>query len=149
MFPIQSNVSNKNNIKGFIMKKTVLAIATTIILAPTFAMAGDHHNNTNSNSNKHESPIAYTGPIETVSVATLLADTSMFSEQDAIVDGKIVRQLKNDTFIFSDGQSEIQIELDDDIHLAQPLTADTKVRIFGEYEGGKTPEIEVDHIQVL
>ena len=125
------------------MKKAVLAIATTIILAPTFAMAGDHKDS------KHESSIAYTGPIETVSVATLLADTSMFSGQDAIVDGKIVRQLKNDTFIFSDGQSEIQIELDDDIRLAQPLTADTKVRIFGEYEGGKTPEIEVDHIQVL
>lgn len=133
------------------MKKTVLAIATTIILAPTFAMAGDHNNNNSNHANnsKYESPIAYTGPIETVSVATLLADTSMFSEQDAIVDGKIVRQLKNDTFIFSDGQREIQIELDDDIHLAKPLTADTKVRIFGEYEGGKTPEIEVDHIQVL
>ncbi|OEF93422.1 YgiW/YdeI family stress tolerance OB fold protein [Vibrio splendidus] len=129
------------------MKKTVLAIASTIILAPTFAMASDHNNN-NLNS-KHESTIAYTGPIETVSVATLLADTSMFAEQEAIVDGKIVRQLKNDTFVFSDGQSEIQIELDDDIRLAQPLTADTKVRIFGEYEGGKTPEIEVDHIQVL
>ncbi|MEO9495840.1 MAG: NirD/YgiW/YdeI family stress tolerance protein [Vibrio splendidus] len=129
------------------MKKTVLAIASTIIFAPTFAMASDH-NSGNSNS-KHESAIAYTGPIETVSVATLLADTSMFAEQEAIVDGKIVRQLKNDTFVFSDGQSEIQIELDDDIRLAQPLTADTKVRIFGEYEGGKTPEIEVDHIQVL
>ena len=125
------------------MKKTVLAIATTMILAPTFAMAGDQK------YSKHESSIAYTGPIETVSVATLLADASMFSEQDAIVDGKIVRQLKNDTFIFSDGRSEIQIELDDDIRLAQPLTADTKVRIFGEYEGGKPPEIEVDHIQVL
>ncbi|MBO7913894.1 MULTISPECIES: YgiW/YdeI family stress tolerance OB fold protein [Vibrio] len=132
------------------MKTTVLAIASTIILAPTFAMASDHHSSNNNNSNsKHESAIAYTGPIETVSVATLLADTSMFAEQEAIVDGKIVRQLKNDTFVFSDGQSEIQIELDDDIRLAQPLTADTKVRIFGEYEGGKTPEIEVDHIQVL
>ncbi|MEZ8491272.1 YgiW/YdeI family stress tolerance OB fold protein [Vibrio splendidus] len=132
------------------MKKTVLAIASTIILAPTFAMASDHHSNNSNNSNsKRESAIAYTGPIETVSVATLLADTSMFAEQEAIVDGKIVRQLKNDTFVFSDGQSEIQIELDDDIRLAQPLTADTKVRIFGEYEGGKTPEIEVDHIQVL
>ena len=106
------SVSTKNNIKEFIMKKTVLAIATTIILAPTFAMAGDHNNNNSNHTNnsKHEIPIAYTGPIETVSVATLLADTSMFSEQDAIVDGKIVRQLKNDTFIFSDGQSEIQIE---------------------------------------
>ncbi|MCF7493636.1 MULTISPECIES: YgiW/YdeI family stress tolerance OB fold protein [Vibrio] len=132
------------------MKKTVLAIASTIILAPTFAMASDHNSSNTHNSNsKHESAIAYTGPIETVSVATLLADTSMFAEQEAIVDGKIVRQLKNDTFVFSDGQSEIQIELDDDIRLAQPLTADTKVRIFGEYEGGKTPEIEVDHIQVL
>ncbi|MEL0610470.1 MULTISPECIES: YgiW/YdeI family stress tolerance OB fold protein [Vibrio] len=128
------------------MKTTVLAIATTIILAPTFAMAGDHHSNSN---NKHESAIAYTGPIETVSVASLLENTSMFSEQDTVVDGKIVRQLKSDTFIFSDGQSEIQIELDDDIRLAAPLTADTKIRIFGEYEGGKTPEIEVDHIQVL
>ncbi|MFA0521550.1 YgiW/YdeI family stress tolerance OB fold protein, partial [Vibrio sp. 10N.222.55.E8] len=75
--------------------------------------------------------------------------TRMLTEQDAIVDGKIVRQLNNDTFIFSDGQREIQIELDDDIHLLQPLTADTKVRIFGEYEGGNTPEIEVDHIQIL
>ncbi|MCF7484780.1 NirD/YgiW/YdeI family stress tolerance protein [Vibrio sp. A2-1] len=132
------------------MKKTVLAIASTIILAPTFAMASDHNSSNTHNSNsKHESAIAYTGPIETVSVATLLADTGMFAEQEAIVDGKIVRQLKNDTFVFSDGQSEIQIELDDDIRLAQPLTADTKVRIFGEYEGGKTPEIEVDHIQVL
>ncbi|MCZ4309874.1 YgiW/YdeI family stress tolerance OB fold protein [Vibrio atlanticus] len=128
------------------MKKTVLAIASTIILAPTFAMASDHHSDSN---HKHQSAIAYTGPIKTVSVATLLADTSMFAEQEAIVDGKIVRQLKNDTFVFSDGQSEIQIELDDDILLAQLLTADTKVRIFGEYEGGKTPEIEVDHIQVL
>ncbi|MFA0411961.1 hypothetical protein AB4505_27825, partial [Vibrio splendidus] len=73
------------------MKKTVLAIASTIILAPTFAMASDHH----SSNSKHESAIAYTGPIETVSVATLLADTSMFAEQEAIVDGKIVRQLKN------------------------------------------------------
>ncbi|OBT00407.1 hypothetical protein A9257_06880 [Vibrio cyclitrophicus] len=126
------------------MKKTVLAIASTIILAPTFAMAGDHHSNS-----KHENAIAYTGPIETVSVATLLSDTSMFAEQDTVVDGKIVRQLKSDTFIFSDGQSEIQIELDDDIRLAAPLTADTKIRIFGEYEDGKTPEIEVDHIQVL
>ncbi|MFA0078880.1 YgiW/YdeI family stress tolerance OB fold protein [Vibrio artabrorum] len=125
------------------MKNTLLTIATTIILAPTFAVASDH------DDNKHEHGIVYSGPIETVSIASLLDNTRMLTEQDAIVDGKIVRQLNNDTFIFSDGQREIQIELDDDIHLLQPLTADTKVRIFGEYEGGKTPEIEVDHIQIL
>ncbi|WP_299689977.1 NirD/YgiW/YdeI family stress tolerance protein [uncultured Vibrio sp.] len=125
------------------MKKTVLTIATTLIIAPTLAMASDHKHN------KNQDPITYTGPVETVAVASLLENTSMFSEQDVIVDGKIIRQLKSDTFIFSDGQSDIQIELDDNIRLTQPLNADTKVRLFGEYEGGKTPEIEVEHIQLL
>jgi len=123
------------------MKKAVLAIAASVILAPTIALAGGDKD--------HNSGISYTGPVESTTIATLLENTSMFSEQEAIVDGKIVRQVRNDKFIFSDGQSEIQIELDDDINLSQPLTAETQVRIFGEYEGGKTPEIEVDHIQIL
>lgn len=123
------------------MKKAVLAIAASVILTPAIALADGHKD--------HNSGIAYTGPVESTTIATLLENTSMFSEQEAIVDGKIVRQVRNDKFIFSDGQSEIQIELDDDIKLAQPLTAETQVRIFGEYEGGKTPEIEVDHIQIL
>ncbi|MGF1756035.1 NirD/YgiW/YdeI family stress tolerance protein [Vibrio makurazakiensis] len=125
------------------MKKSIIAIASTLILAPTIALAG---------GDKHEGKeqlVQYTGPVESVSVASLLADTSMFTEKDAVVDGKIVKQLNKDTFIFSDGNSEIQIELDDDIKLDQALTADTAIRIFGEYEGGKTPEIEVDHIQLL
>lgn len=124
------------------MKKTILAVASTIILAPTLAFAnGDHDND------KHTT-IQYQGPIETASVATLLQDTSMFTEQEVVVEGTIIRQIKNDTFIFSDGNAEIQIELDD-VKLDAPLNADTKVRLFGEYEGGKTPEIEVDHIQIL
>mgnify|MGYP000091331211 FL=1 len=123
------------------MKKAILAIAASVILTPAIALAGGHQNN--------NSGISYTGPVESTTIATLFENTSMFSEQEAIVDGKIVRQVRHDKFIFSDGQSEIQIELDDDIKLTQPLTAETQVRIFGEYEGGKTPEIEVDHIQIL
>ncbi|WP_394250303.1 YgiW/YdeI family stress tolerance OB fold protein [Vibrio profundi] len=125
------------------MKKSIIALAATMILAPTIALAGnDDHKDKNSY-------IQYTGPVESVSVASLLEDSSMFAEKNAVVDGKIVKQVNKDKFIFSDGQSEIQIELDDDIKLDQPLTADTSIRIFGEYEGGKTPEIEVDHIQLL
>ena len=123
------------------MKKAVLAIAASVILTPAIALADGHKDNNGG--------ISYTGPVESTTIATLLENTSMFSEQEAIVDGKIVRQVRNDKFIFSDGQSEIQIELDDDIKLAQPLTAETQVRIFGEYEGGNPPEIEVDHIQIL
>jgi uncharacterized protein YdeI (BOF family) len=39
--------------------------------------------------------------------------------------------------------------LDDDIKLEAPLDEKQKLRLFGEYEGGNTPEIEVEHIQIL
>ena len=73
----------------------------------------------------------------------------MFTEKNVVIDGNIVRQIKGDTFVFSDGKSEIQIEIDDDIHLNQAIDATTNLRIFGEFEGGNTPEIEVDRVQLL
>lgn len=124
------------------MKKMILATAATLILAPTFAMANDGHQ-------KQSNRLSYTGPVEITSVDTLLADTSMFTERNVVVEGTLLRQVKGDTFIFSDGKGEIQVELDDDIIMTQPINETTKVRLFGEYEGGKTPEIEVDHIQIL
>lgn len=124
------------------MKKMILATAATLILAPTFAMANDGHH-------KQSSRVSYTGPVEITSVDTLLADTSVFTERNVVVEGTLLRQVKGDTFIFSDGKAEIQVELDDDIIMTQPINETTKVRLFGEYEGGRTPEIEVDHIQIL
>jgi uncharacterized protein YdeI (BOF family) len=124
------------------MKKVILATAATLILAPTLAMAKDDDRN-------HQSAIQYTGPVEVVTVDSLLKDTSMFTEKNVVVEGVLVRQLKGDTFIFSDGKGEIQVELDDDIQMTQPIDHTTNVRLFGEYEGGNTPEIEVDRIQVL
>ncbi|RTZ17315.1 NirD/YgiW/YdeI family stress tolerance protein [Vibrio aquaticus] len=123
------------------MKKLLIATAATMILAPTFAMAKDGHD-------KH-SGVQYTGPVEIASVSSLLEDTSMFTEKNVVVEGVLVRQVKGDTFIFSDGNSEIQVELDDDINMAKSIDHTTKLRLFGEYEGGNTPEIEVDRIQVL
>lgn len=125
------------------MKKTVLALAAALILAPTLVLAKDgrHHDS--------KSPgVVYTGPVETTSVNELLADTSMFTEKNVIVDGYLIRQVRDDKFIFSDGKAEIQVDMDD-ARLNTPINNKTKVRIFGEYEGGQTPEIEVDHIQIM
>ncbi len=126
------------------MKKSIftLALTSAMIMTPALALAGGNHHG------EQHKPVAYTGPIETTSVAELLKDTSMFTERNVVVDGYIVRQINKDTFMFSDTNNEIQIELDD-VYLDQALNNDTKVRIFGEYEGGNTPEIEVDHIQIL
>lgn len=123
------------------MKTLCYSIAAALIIAPTFALAKDDHHQKNN--------LQYTGPVETISVTELLKDTSMFAEQDVVIDGHIIRQINKDTFVFTDGEAEIQVELDDDINLTTPLTAESKVRLFGEYEGGNTPEIEVDHISVL
>ncbi|MCJ2377171.1 NirD/YgiW/YdeI family stress tolerance protein [Vibrio sp. ZSDZ34] len=126
------------------MKKTIITFALTsaMIMTPTLTLAGGNHHH------EQQKPLAYTGAIETTSVAELLNDTSMFTEKNVIVDGYIVRQINKDTFIFSDSETDIQVELDD-VYLEQALNNETRIRIFGEYEGGNTPEIEVDHIQIL
>lgn len=122
------------------MKKIIAAAA--LILAPTIALAGgDQQHNRNM--------IQYKGPVELTNLTNLLADSSMFTEQKVVLEGKLIRQLDHENFIFSDGESEVRVELDDDIVLKQTLDATTQVRLFGEFEGGSTPEIEVDRIQVL
>ncbi|WEM45895.1 MULTISPECIES: YgiW/YdeI family stress tolerance OB fold protein [Photobacterium] len=123
------------------MKNTVFAIATAAIILPTAALASEH--------NKNEMTLNYSGPVETVSVADLLSDTSMFTEKETIVEGHLIKQINADTFIFSDGTKEIQVEIDDDINMPAAINATTRLRLYGEYEGGNTPEIEVDRIQLL
>ncbi|WP_063660495.1 YgiW/YdeI family stress tolerance OB fold protein [Aliivibrio fischeri] len=126
------------------MKKTIIAITAALILSPTIALADGGHNKDHDSRTFH-----YTGPVEITSVAELLTDTSMFAEQDAIIDGRIIRHIRKDKYVFTDGTKEIQIELDDDISQPTAINETTKVRIFGEYEGGSTPEIEVERIQLL
>ncbi|SEG01520.1 YgiW/YdeI family stress tolerance OB fold protein [Vibrio hangzhouensis] len=125
------------------MKKTALTLVAALVLTPTLVLAKD-----GGHRDHQTGGIVYTGPVETASITDLLADTSMFTEKHVIVDGYLVRQLKGDKFIFSDGSAEIQVELDD-IRLSSPINNETKIRIFGEYEGGNTPEIEVEHIQIM
>ncbi|MFC1235783.1 YgiW/YdeI family stress tolerance OB fold protein [Vibrio sp. F74] len=122
------------------MKKTIVTVAASLILMPAIVMAGNDHQNKMINFN---------GPVDLTSVKSLLSDSSMFTEKDVIVEGYLIRQTRKDTYIFSDGEAEIEVELDDDINLAAPITAETKLRIYGEFEGGSTPEIEAEQIQIL
>ncbi|CAM2883920.1 YgiW/YdeI family stress tolerance OB fold protein [Vibrio neptunius] len=122
------------------MKKVILTTAAALVLLPTLVLAKEDHST---------SGIQFNGPVDLTTVDTLLADSNMFTEKNVVIDGNIVRQIKGDTFVFSDGKSEIQIEIDNKVHLNQAIDATTNLRIFGEFEGGNTPEIEVDRIQLL
>ncbi|EOH0515218.1 NirD/YgiW/YdeI family stress tolerance protein [Vibrio fluvialis] len=124
------------------MKTSTAFIAvSTLILAPTLAFAGEKHHERNQ--------IQFNGPVEVSSVQSLLDGSTLFGDKDVVVEGHLLRQVRKDTFVFSDGKTEIQVELDDDIQLNAPLDPQTKVRLYGEFENGRTPEIEVDHIQLL
>ncbi|MFN1598207.1 YgiW/YdeI family stress tolerance OB fold protein [Vibrio harveyi] len=123
------------------MKNTVIATIAALAIAPTVAMAKDH--------NHGQSSIQFNGPVTVEKVDALIKESSMFTEKDVVVEGVLLRQTRADQFIFSDGSGEIMVELDDDIRLTTPIDQTTKVRLFGEFEGGSKPEIEVEHLVVM
>ncbi|RRD57616.1 NirD/YgiW/YdeI family stress tolerance protein [Comamonadaceae bacterium OH2545_COT-014] len=72
-------------------------------------------------------------------------------DQRVVLRGKIVRQIKGDKYIFSDGKSEIRVEIDSHLFPAgTPVNATTAVEISGEVEKDfmESPEIDVDTLRI-
>ncbi|MDW1975394.1 NirD/YgiW/YdeI family stress tolerance protein [Vibrio sp. Vb1980] len=122
-------------------KNTIIATIAALAIAPSIAFAKD---NAQSQSN-----LQFNGPVTVEKLDALLNDSNMFTEKDVVVEGNLLRQVRADKFIFSDGSGEVMVELDDDIQLNTPIDHKTKVRLFGEFEGGNKPEIEVEQLVVM
>lgn len=124
------------------MKSKLIALT----LAATFALASA---SSFAKSDRHEDyEFHYKGPVTVTTVKQINDEASMFSDNDVIVEGQIVKQLSKDRFVFSDGTGEIQIELDG-VNISQAVDQTTTVRLFGEYESGSDAEIEVEHLIIL
>ena len=122
------------------LKKTIIGLAATIIMLPTLVLAKDH--------NKHT--INYTGPaINVTTVAESLENVSRFSELNVVLEGKLIHQISADKFMFADDTGQVIVELDDDIRLPVAIDNNTKLRLFGEFEGGSSPEVVVEYIKLL
>ncbi|EGR0670127.1 hypothetical protein BST55_19550 [Vibrio vulnificus] len=122
------------------MNKTLILAIAALTTTPAIALA---------NNSSTAQGISFDGPVNVSVVSELLKDSNMFTEKDVVVEGTLVRQLNKDTYIFTDGSAEIQVELDDDIRFTQTINSNTRLRLFGEFEGGNTPEIEVDSLTLL
>ncbi|HDY8128415.1 TPA: NirD/YgiW/YdeI family stress tolerance protein [Vibrio vulnificus] len=122
------------------MNKTLIIAIAALTTTPAIALA---------NNSSTVQGISFDGPVNVLVVSELLKDSTMFAEKDVVVEGTLVRQLNKDTYIFTDGSAEIQVELDDDIRFTQTINSNTRLRLFGEFEGGNTPEIEVDSLTLL
>lgn len=125
-------------------KKTILSIAAAMLLLPTLAAAKDGHDRDHVQNFS-----SYTGPANVSTVAESLENTGFFGDTQVVFDGHIIKQVKGDTFIFQDATGSVQIELEDHVKLPNHIDDTTKVRIFGELEGGRTPEVEVDYVKAL
>ena len=121
-------------------KKTIIALTAALIMLPTMAMAKDHRANN----------INYTGPAANVTtVAENLENVGRFSEVDVVLEGKLIHQISGDKYMFQDDSGKVVVELDDDIKLPTAIDDTTQLRIFGEFEGGSTPKVEVEYIKLI
>lgn len=71
-------------------------------------------------------------------------------DQQVTLSGFIIKKVGNEKYIFSDGKSEIRVDIDDKHFVNMKIDAKTKVEIRGEVEKDflETPEIDVDALSL-
>lgn len=67
------------------------------------------------------------------------------------VDGVLVRKLDEETYLFSDGIAEIEVEIDEDDFPKSDVSETTRVRIEGKVDTHliRDVDIEADRIKIL
>lgn len=122
--------------KRAMTKSAVLAIATTLTLGPAIALATP-------------TKMTYTGPVDVTPIKDVMHNSGMLKDHAVVLEGFLVKQISADTYMLSDGVDEVKVELDDDIRFNKAITPETRLRLYGEVEGGLTPEVEIDKIEFL
>ena len=88
---------------------------------------------------------AYTGPGSNVGSTTVSAILKQPQDDMRVVlKGKLVRKVKHETYMFSDGTGEILADIDDKDFPAQPVDSKTKVEIMGEVDVDRRSGVEID-----
>lgn len=94
----------------------------------------------------------YTGPGAVAAhqtVAAVLADGR--DDQPVVLQGRLVKQLTSDKYLFADKTGEIRVEIDRHLFAPQPVSETTVIELRGEVEKEylQSPEIDVDSLMVL
>jgi len=122
----------------------ILAIGSHGALAESDGDYGRDHDR-----NQQETAINYAGPADIAKVSELSSRGGWFTDDHVIMEGKLIKQIDAETFMFEDSSGEILLSMEDDMPNIH-VTASDLVRVFGHYEGfwGK-PKIEAERIAVL
>ncbi|OLQ75529.1 hypothetical protein BIT28_23145 [Photobacterium proteolyticum] len=119
-------------------KQSVAAVAilSTLLVGSGAALASDGgHDGKHDEGENHtvtQSSINYTGPIDLVTIAELSEKDSWFEDQSFTLEGYIIKQVNEKTFLFTDGVDEIPVNIR--VDKVESFSDKDKVRITGEYE---------------
>ncbi|MCB1757787.1 MAG: NirD/YgiW/YdeI family stress tolerance protein [Gammaproteobacteria bacterium] len=94
----------------------------------------------------------YTGPSDT-RLYTSVADVLQNPVDDAPVslEGVLVRRIDSETYLFSDGTGEIEVEIEAEHMPRESFDQTRRLRLIGEVDTRllRAPEIEVDRVVLL
>ncbi|KHJ56139.1 NirD/YgiW/YdeI family stress tolerance protein [Aureimonas sp. OT7] len=65
-------------------------------------------------------------------------------EMKATLEGRILRKVADEEYLFSDDTGEIRVEIDDDDFPRQPVSETTRVRLEGEVDTHRYKEVDFD-----
>ncbi|EEA96368.1 protein YgiW [Pseudovibrio sp. JE062] len=74
-----------------------------------------------------------------------------FKDDSVVLEGKLIRQIDESSFVFDDGSGVITVHVDDhDRQNPLSVSASDMVRVFGEVSGWiGAPSIRVHNIQIV
>lgn len=123
------------------LKKLALLTSGAALLLPAIAMAHPSHSTTTP----------YQDPTDVITVTQLLENTMQYDERNVSVQGEVVAQVSHDEYLIADAHSNrrILIEIESEAGFHQALKKGEVVRVFGEFDQGNQPEIEVSHLSVI
>jgi len=65
-------------------------------------------------------------------------------DMKATLEGRIVRKLADEEYLFADDTGEIRVEIDDEDFPDQPVAETTRVRLIGEVDTHRVKEVDFD-----
>ncbi len=93
----------------------------------------------------------YTGPggVEATTVAEILESPG--DDDQVVIEGFLIKMVGKETYVFTDGTGEIQVEIDDEDLPVESIDERTRVEITGEVDADafEKPEIDVDTVRVI
>ncbi len=122
------------------LKKLFIASSVLAMVVPAIAFA----------HSQVSAPQAFQDPVDAITIPQLLDNSIQYDEHNVAVQGVVAAQLSHDEYIIIDKSSHrhVQIDLEDNINAHTALKKGMEIRVFGEFDQGEQPEIEVVRLEV-